>query len=317
MLYRALFRPLLGAFSPEAPMNLLLKLTLFLGRFLPLNPLIRWTHRKRGKRFTREVFGLHFPNPVGLAAGIDRNGEYIDIFSHFGFGFVEIGSLTARPEVGLPRTAPAHPNKGVRNAISNLTLRSERSREETPLPVGVNIAAQAHSLTEAELTGDYRSAFALMYDFADFFVINLTDPVRDLAGGIQSDPDLLSDIVDEILDMRLCYDVYKPVLLKISSGLSSDLLEYIVDYARMAGVDGIVTGSATGKEESDATERTLSAVRFIHERTKGRLPVIAGGGIRTPGDARAALEAGAALVEVGPALYTRGPKIAKKILKHL
>lgn len=311
MVFRTLIRPLLSAFPMEASVGVLLRILHFLCRLLPLAPLIRLTHRKSGKRFNREVFGLHFPNPVGVAAGLDRNGDFVDLFADMGFGFVEIGSLTTLPELGSRRFG--HPNKGVRNAI--LTL-SEHTKNRDRLPVGVNIAAQSGSIVESELTADYRSAFALMYDFADFFVINLTDPIRDLETGIQADTDLLSDIVDQIIDMRLCYDIYKPILLKISSGLSSDILGEIVDYARMSGVDGIVTGGQKGKNEPDLAQ-TLETVRFIHTRTKGRLPVIAGGGILTQKDAREALDAGASLVEVYSGFWHRGPKIAKKTLKLL
>ena len=311
MLFRTLIRPLLFAFPMETSVSVFLRSSKLLCRILPLAPLLRLTLKKKGKRFNREVFGLHFPNPVGTAAGLDRNADFVDLFSDFGFGFVEIGSLTTRPEAGSPRFG--HPNKGVRNAISNLTF---RTRNAESLPIGINIAAQESSSTESELTGDFRSAFALVYDFADYFVINLTDPLRDLTAGIQSDTDLMSDIVDEILDMRLCYDVYKPILLKISSDLSTDILDEIVDYARMAGVDGIVTGGPKDREEP-ALERTLQTVRYIHTRTKGRLPIIAGGGILSPKDAKEAFTAGASLVEVYSAFWHRGPKVAKKTLKLL
>lgn len=352
MLYKLLLRPLLSVHSPETPTSVVLRILRWL-RKMPLAPLaIRAGHRYADRSLEREVFGIRFSSPVGVAAGLDRSGEYVDLFSDFGFSFLEVGSLTPRPQEGSPKprvfslprdkallTRTGTPNKGVQHAIENLSARSgnrrrNRSRRH-PVRVGVNITAGARSFTEEEIIEDYRTSFALMYDFADFFVINLTDSRRPEAG-LQADLSLLTDVLDEILDMRLVYDGYKPVLLKISSDLSPDLLDDILDYALLAGIDGFVAGGPAGRSAelrltgdrraglgeggitgAPAFPRMLETVRHIHARTKGRLPIIACGGIMTPKDARMAIEAGASLVEMYTSIYYNGPKVAKKTLKEL
>ena len=350
MLYKV-FRPVLSFFSPEGTATFLLR-TIQAFRRVPLaGSLIRMRHCVHEPRLEKEVFGIRFSSPVGVAAGLDRSGEFVDLFADFGFSFIEVGSLTPRPQPGEPKprvfrlpkdkallSRTGHPNKGVKYAISVLSQRSAKLTAESdslPVRVGVNIAPQKGTVAEEQIISDYRTSFALSYDFADFFVVNLTSSL-DPSGGLQSDTELFTDVMDEILEMRLYYDVHKPILVKVSSDLTWDLLDDILDYAMMAGVDGIVAGGPAGGSAHltmdpmkrlslgqggisgrPLLERTLDTVRHIKAHTAGRLPIVACGGIMTPDDARMALEAGASLVEMYSAIYYNGPKIAKKTLKRL
>lgn len=345
MLYKLLVKPVLSLFSPESSTGVLLRILKTARRIPLVAPMIRAGHRVKADSLGREVFGLHFSNPVGVAAGLDRSGEYADLFSDLGFSFIEIGSITPRPQDGetrprvftLPRdkallSRTGNPNRGVREAISVLSRRGRRSR---PIQVGVNITASARSYTDESIVSDYRAAFAQLYDFADYFVINLTDSRRPEAG-LQADTNLLTDVLDELLEMRLYYDTYKSILLKISSDLTPDLLDEILDYALMSGIDGIVAGGPAGRSArlqtpaqrlheigeggisgAPAFQGMLETVRHIHARTHGRLPIVACGGIQSPEDAQKALEAGASLVEMYSAIWYQGPKIARKTLKKL
>lgn len=348
MLYKVL-RTFLSVFTPEGSTVFLLR-TIKAFRRVPLvKSLIRLRHSKHVPELEKEVFGIRFSSPVGVAAGLDRSGEFVDMFSDFGFSFIEIGSLTPRAQSGEPKprvfrlskdkallSRTGHPNKGVRHAIEVLSRR-EPGRSTSgiaPVRVGVNIAAQSGSIAEDQIISDYRTAFALSYDFADFFVVNLTSSL-DPEGGIQADTELFTDVMDEILDMRLYYDVHKPILIKVSSDLTDDLLDCILDYAMLSGVDGIVAGGPAGRSASLQTdfygrlalgqggisgrpllERTLDTVRHIRAHTAGRLPIVACGGIMTPDDAKMALEAGASLIEMYTAIYYEGPRIAKKTIKR-
>ena len=346
MLYKLLVKPALSLFSPESSTGVLLRMLKGVRRLPLVAPLIRAGHRVKDKSLEKEVFGIRFPAPVGVAAGLDRSGEFADLFSDFGFSFIEIGSLTAQPQDGEPRprvfTLPrdkallsrtGNPNKGVQQAISVLSRRSPRRR--SPIRIGVNITANARSLTDESIISDYRTAFAQMYDFADYFVVNLTD-TRHPEAGLQADSGLMADVLDELLEMRLVYDTYKPVLLKISCDLAPDLLDDILDYALLSGIDGIVAGGPAGRSAQLATspqrlheigeggisgapafQGMLETVRHIAARSKGRLPIVACGGILSPEDAQMALEAGASLVEVYSAIWYKGPKIAKKIHDHI
>lgn len=346
MIFKLLVRPVLSLFPPESSTGVLLRMLKGARRIPLVAPLIRAGHRVKAKGLEKEVFGLRFSAPVGVAAGLDRSGEYADLFSDFGFSFIEIGSLTPLPQDGearprvftLPRdkaflSRTGHPNKGVQNAITTLSKRNRKGR--CPIRIGVNITAGSRSLSEESIISDYRTAFAQMYDFADFFVVNLTDS-RHPEAGLQADSDLMTDVLDELLEMRLVYDAYKPVLLKVSSDLNPDLLDAVLDYALLSGIDGIVAGGPAGRSVSlntsaqklheigeggisgaPAFQGMLETVRHIAARSKGRLPIVACGGILSPEDARMALEAGASLVEVYSAIWYKGPKIAKKTHDHI
>ena len=346
MLFKLLVKPVLSLFPPESSTGVLLRILKGTRRLPLVAPLIRAGHRLKAKQLEREVFGIRFSAPVGVAAGLDRSGEYADLFSDFGFSFIEIGSLTPLPQDGQPRprvfTLPrdkallsrtGNPNKGVQQAISVLSRRSRNGR--FPIRIAVNITSNSRSVTEDGIISDYRTAFAQMYDFADFFVVNLTDS-RHPEAGLQADTDLMTDVLDELLEMRLVYDGYKPILLKISSDLTPDLLDTILDYALLSGIDGIVAGGPAGRSAElktspqrlqelgeggisgrPAFRGMLETVRHISARSKGRLPIVACGGILSPEDARMALEAGASLVEVYSAIWYKGPKIAKKTHDHI
>lgn len=345
MLYKLLVKPLLSLFPPESSTGVLLRMLKGARRIPLVAPLIRAGHSVKGKNLEREVFGVRFSGPVGVAAGLDRSGEFADLFSDFGFSFIEIGSLTPLPQDGearprvftLPRdtalvSRTGNPNKGVQQAISEL---SRRDRSRSRIRIGVNITAGSRSVTEEAIISDYRTAFAQMYDFADYFVVNLTD-TRHPDQGLQADSSLMSDVLDELLEMRLVYDGYKPVLLKVSSDLNPGLLDSVLDYALLSGIDGIVAGGPAGRSVTlntsaqrlyeigeggisgaPAFQGMLETVRHIAARSKGRLPIVACGGILSPKDAQMALEAGASLVEMYSAIWYKGPKIAKKTYDHI
>lgn len=343
MIYRCLIRPVLRLFPSEMSMNVSLRLLRFFHK-CRLGILVRISHKKRSPLLKRNVFGINFANPIGLGAGIDRNGECCNVFSDMGFGFVEIGSLTHHEQSGRPRPRifrlkecgamaqrTGYPNKGVKSAINAL-------RKDPPrCPVAANIVCRQGNMSEAELVEDYRDAFALMYDFADFFVINTVMPPFD-GVDLLEDVDVLSEVMDTILDMRLCYDTYKPVLLKVSADISRESLSEILDYARLSGIDGIVAAGGTTASPEDLSasaakrvdkigqaiysgapvkKRTLELVRFINSYTGGTLPIIASGGIMKPQDAADMLDAGASLVELCSGLLYNGPKLVKNTVKHL
>ena len=346
MLFKLLVRPVLSLFPQESSTGVLLRMLKGARRIPLVAPLIRARHKVRSPQLEKEVFGIRFSAPVGVAAGLDRSGEYADLFSDFGFSFIEIGSLTPLPQDGEARprvfTLPhdkailsrtGNPNKGVQQAISVLSRRRSR-KKAFPLRIGVNITAGSRSLTEEAIISDYRTSFAQMYDFADFFVVNLTD-TRHPEAGLQADSDLMTDVLDELLEMRLYYDSYKPVLLKVSCDLAPDLLDTVLGYALMSGIDGIVAGGPAGRSAQLTTspqrlyeigeggisgrpafQHMLETVRHIAARSKGRLPIVACGGILSPEDAQMALEAGASLVEVYSAIWYEGPIIAKKTNDH-
>ena len=340
-MYKHILRPILFRFNPETAHNLTFS-GLSLLRYIPFGrATVRSLYKRTYPTLEREVFGITLPNPVGLAGGLDKNGEYYNDMANFGFGFVEIGSLTPQPQDGNPKPRCFRSiqdkaiinrfginNKGVKNAVEHL----KKVRPE--VIVAANISKNTTSINE-DAAKDYESAFALMYDFVDMFVLNVSCPN---VVGLTSLQDItfLSDIVDKLLSLRMYYDEYRPILLKVSPDLPHQQLDEIIDYCMRSGVDGIVAGNTTRSREgltisqeqidkignggmsgAPIRKKNLELVRYISEKTKGKLPIIGVGGIMSGKDAKDMLDAGASLVEIYSGFIYEGPALIKNINKYL
>ena len=290
----------------------------------------------------REVFGIRFRNPVGLAGGLDKNGEHYNELADFGFGFIEIGSLTPEPQPGNPKprlfrvvkdkaiiNRMGINNKGVRNAVEHL------KKDRPKVIVAGNISKNTSSIND-DAAKDYESAFALLYDFVDMFVLNISCPNVVGLSALQ-DVSFLADIVDKLLNLRMYFDEYRPILIKVSPDIPHQQLDEIIDYAMMSGIDGIVAGNTTrsrdglkslsaeeieeigngGLSGAPLYEKNLALVRYIHDKTRGRLPIIGVGGIMSGPQAAEMLDAGASLVEIYTGFIYEGPAIVRKINSYL
>ena len=341
-MYKQLIRPLLFRLAPEKAHNLTLRL-LGIFRKLPfMGRMMKLFYSYHNPSLKRNLFGLEFPNPVGLAAGLDKNGEHYNELSWFGFSFIEIGSLTPEPQEGNPKprlfrlpqdraliNRMGINNKGIFNAIENLKNDPPRSI------LCASIAKNTSSASDEDAADDYKKAFSYMYDFVDMFTVNVSCPN---VKGLQhlQDVSYLSDIIDPLLDLRVCYDTYKPLLVKVSVVIPHEELDEILDYCMLSGVDGIVAGNTSTSRDGLITDaaklekigngglsgaplfdRSLDLVRYIHEKTSGRLPIIGVGGIMTAEQASKMLEAGASLIEIYTGFIYEGPSIVKRILKNI
>lgn len=340
-MYKHLIKPILFRFNPETAHNILFS-ALSVLRHIPFaNAIIRAIYKKEYPKLHKEVFGINFPNPVGLAGGLDKNGEFYNDMANFGFGFVEIGSLTPQPQDGNPKPrcwrSPQDKaiinrfginNKGVRNAVEHL----KKVRPE--VIVAANISKNSTSINE-DAAKDYESAFALLYDFVDMFVVNVSCPNVVGLTSLQ-DISFLSEIVDKLLNLRMYYDEYRPILLKVSPDLSKEQLDDIIDYCLRSGIDGMVAGNTTRSREgltisqekidsignggmsgAPVHKKNLALVKYIHERSEGKLPIIGVGGIISEQDAKAMIDAGASLVEIYTGFIYEGPALIKRINKYL
>ena len=341
-MYKHILKPILFRFNPETAHNLLFSGLAFLRHVPFARSIIRAFYHRDSPTLEREVFGIKFPNPVGLAGGLDKNGEFYNDMANFGFGFVEIGSLTPKPQDGNPKPrcwrVPGDKaiinrfginNKGVLNAVEHL------KKEHPNVIVAANISKNTSSINE-EAAKDYETAFGLLYDFVDMFVVNISCPNVVGLTALQ-DIGFLSEIVDRLLDLRMFYDNYKPILLKLSPDLSRQQLDEIIDYCLRSGIDGIVAGNTTrsrdgiesiSKEKIEAIgngglsgapvhQKNLELVRYVHGKSDGKLPIIGVGGIMSPADAKEMMDAGASLVEIYSGFIYEGPALIKQIIKHL
>lgn len=285
--------------------------------------------------------GIDFPNPVGLAAGLDKNAEVYNQMGALGFGFVEIGSVTLAPQEGNPKPRSFRLVKdkalinrmGINNSGVNQIVRNIQ-RYKPHVIIGGNISKNTNTPNNLAYK-DFEKAFAQMYDYVDYFVINVSCPnVKDLRS-LQT-VDNLTVIIRHLTEIRRYCDVYRPILLKVSPDLSTDMLDQVIELIMLSGLDGVVAcnttvsreGLVTAREKLDTIgegglsgaplkEKVLSVIRYIHEKTQGNLPIIGVGGIMTPRDAKDMLDAGASLVQVYTGFIYEGPCFARKILKYI
>lgn len=260
-MYRQLIRPILFKFSPETAHNLTFKGLGLLRRIPFAGKLMKLIYSHKTPSLSRNVFGINFPSPVGLAAGLDKNGEFYNELSWFGFSFIEIGSLTPEAQPGNPKprlfrlpqdnaiiNRMGINNKGIQNAIRHI------QKDPPKTIIAASIAKNSTSASDEDTIADYKKAFSYMYDFVDMFTINVSCPN---VHGLQNlqDVSYLSDILDPLLDLRICYDAYKPILVKVSPDIPTEELDEILKYCMQSGIDGIVAGNTTRSRDGLTTNK--------------------------------------------------------------
>ncbi len=289
----------------------------------------------------RTLWGITFPNPVGLAAGFDKDAKYTDSLACLGFGFIEIGTVTPRAQPGNPKPRlfrlPADNalinrmgfnNHGAANAAENLRKRRE------PVIIGGNIGKNKDTPNE-EATEDYVKSFKELHKVVDYFVVNVSSPNTPGLRALQ-DKGPLTDLLRTLQALNRELRANKPILLKIAPDLTNEQLDDIIDIVRTTGLHGIVATNTTISRDglktplNDVTSigagglsglplrtRATEVIRYICTNSQGKIPVIASGGIFTAADAKEKLDAGASLVQVYTGFIYEGPGIAKKICKGL
>jgi dihydroorotate dehydrogenase len=285
---------------------------------------------------------MHFSNPVGLAAGFDKNAEVYGEFFAFGFSHIEVGTVTPKGQPGnkKPRSFRIPADKGLINRMgfnnhgARAAARKLSRRRPKGLIIGGNIGKNTLTPNERAVA-DYEAVFEAIYDTVDYFVINVSCPnITDLHK--LQDQDSLEQILGRILELRNQKQEPKPVLLKISPDLNDRQLDETLEIVSRLKLDGIVAtnttvtrdGLQTSKERMEKigkggmsgapiTARSLEVVRYIHKKSQGNLPIIAVGGIMTVKDALNMLDAGATLVQLYTGFIYGGPGLVKRINKAI
>jgi dihydroorotate dehydrogenase len=299
-------------------------------------------------RLQRSAFGLTFKNAVGLGAGFDKNAKYLRELEALGFGFVEIGTVTPRPQAGndqprlfrLPKDGAlinrmGFNNDGVEVVAERLKAWNRRARKDRALPliVGGNIGKNKTTPNE-DAWKDYETCFLALHPYVDFFVVNVSSPNTPGLRELQ-EKDALKKILTHLQQLNAGFAEKKPILLKIAPDLSETQVDDVIALAGEINLDGLVATNTTiardglqttaaelnrigagGLSGRPLKEKSTGMVRYIHERSGG-LPVIASGGVFTDVDAAEKFDAGAVLVEVWTGFIYKGPKIAKRICERL
>lgn len=344
-MYR-LFKPLLFLLSPETAHRVTVAL-LDLAANIPLfHRLLRYWYGVEDKRLERQAGGLTFPNPVGLAAGFDKDGKHIEGLACLGFGFIEVGTVTPQPQGGNPRPRlfrlPADRALINRMGFNNegleaLAGRLQRLREKG-LPGGIIIGGNIgknKATPNEQAADDYRRCFEILFPYVDYFVVNVSSPNTPGLRELQEKAPL-TRLLQILQEKNRTYAQPKPLLLKIAPDLNDSQLDDIAAIVRITGLNGVIATNTTVSREglatpADAVERmgpgglsgaplrarSAAVIRYLREKL-GAGPVIIGvGGIDSAEAAREKLEAGADLVQVYSGLVYEGPGLVRKILAGL
>ncbi|MCK9625413.1 MAG: quinone-dependent dihydroorotate dehydrogenase [Bacteroidales bacterium] len=340
-MYKYLIKPLLFSFSPETAHAITFQALKIL-RFIPgAQYILRILYTVKHQGMEKELFGINFKNPIGIAGGLDKNGEYYNDLANFGFSFVEIGSITPLPQLGNPKprcfrlpedqaivNRMGLNNKGVRYAV-------DRLKERHPKVVIAGNLTKNTKTSNKLAVKDFEKSFSIMYDFVDMFVLNISCPnVKDLEE--LQDITILSDIIDKLITIRRFNDEQRPILLKLSPDIPKEQLDEIIELVMISGLDGIVATNTTRSRDGLITdkkyledigegglsgaplfEKSLEFVKYIHTKTEGNVPIIGVGGIMTPKQAKEMLDAGASLIEIYTGFIYNGPGFVRNILKYL
>jgi len=340
LMYRYIIRPLLFFKQPEQAHAITFGLLKALQK-LNLTFLLKWIYGFEDIRLHRRVFGFDFPNPVGLAAGLDKDAEVIDALASVGFGFVEIGTVTPKAQPGNPKPRAfrltndsALINRmGFNNQGVDVCVEQLKNRKSNVI-VGGNIGKNKVTPNEDAIL-DYQYAFEQMFEHVDYFVVNVSSPntpnLRDLQ---EKEP--LKQLLNQLQNLNNSKPQSKPILLKIAPDLTDTQLDDIIEIVIDTQIAGVVATNTTiareplsydkayieslgagGLSGKPLTKRSTEVIRYLHQKSNGKFPIIGVGGIFTAEDAIEKLEAGASLVQVYTGFIYQGPAIVKQINKKL
>jgi dihydroorotate dehydrogenase len=341
-LYRFFLKPIFFALSPETAHRLTLVLFETALRIPLLSTLLWRSFRLEDPELERVVFGLHFRNPVGLAAGFDKNGKHLRAMSRLGFGFLELGTITPKAQDGNPKPRlfrlPKDRALINRMGFNNKGLETVVKQLHKPLParvlIGGNIGKNKATPNE-EAAGDYVQCFEALYSLVDYFVVNVSSPNTPGLRELQEKGPLKA-LLSQLQQLNRAKPVPKPILLKIAPDLSDEQLDDIVEIVRATRLAGIIATNTTISREGLQTpaaaveaigpgglsgaplrKRATEVIRYLHVRLGQDVPIIGVGGIESAEDALEKLEAGASLVQVYSGLIYEGPGLIKKIKKGI
>ncbi len=340
-MYKSILKPLFFLKKPEDAHHFTFDLTKLTFNLPIIKSLVKSSFKLEDPRLEREVFGLKFKNPVGLAAGFDKDAKLIDEMAMLGFGFIEIGTLTPKPQEGNPQprlfrltqdesliNRMGFNNGGVLEAVERLKKR------KSDVIIGGNIGKNKATPNE-NAVDDYLYCLEELHDYVDYFVVNVSSPntpnLRDLQ---EKEP--LKALLQAVKSANDLKSIPKPILLKIAPDLTDGQLDDIIDIVIETKIDGVIatnttidrSGLRTDKNEVEAmgaggvsgkvlSSRSTEVIRYLSEKSGKAFPIIGVGGIYTADDAIEKLEAGASLIQVYSGMIYEGPGLIKKIKKGL
>lgn len=341
MVYKHLIRPILFSVDPEKVHHLVVKLLKVFFSIPGKRKFVKWFMTVDDPRLRRKVFGLEFSNPVGIAAGFDKNAEVFNELSAFGFSHIEIGTVTPKGQPGnpkprlfrLPKDEGLINRMGFNNLGLDAAIEKLKNRKGNVIiggNIGKNTATPNSSAVE-----DYVKNFEGLFDYVDYFVVNVSCPnISDLKE--LQDQDALMLILNRLQEINNKKTIRKPILLKVSPDLNEGQLDEVIDIVRLTKIDGVVATNTTitrhtlkhekekalksgngGLSGLPIRDRSTEVIRYLAEKSGKAFPIIGVGGIMRAEDALEKINAGADLVQIYTGFIYQGPSLAKQINKLL
>ncbi len=337
-MYKSIIKPILFLLSPEKAHHFTLTVLKIILAIPIVNVIFKSFHTVKDNRLKRTVMGLEFPNPVGLAAGFDKDGKHYKAMSALGFGFIEIGTVTPIAQVGnpKPRLFRLPEDEGIINRMGfnneGLDAMVNRLKNGKPknLIVGGNIGKNKLTPNEIAVT-DYDKSFTALFPYVDYFVVNVSSPNTPGLRELQN-KEPLTRLLSHLQSLNLAKEKPKPILLKIAPDMTNEQLDDVIEIILNTQLTGIIATNTTidrsnlntsqekimnigngGLSGKPLSQRSTEVIRYIHEKTDGKIVIIGVGGIRSPQDAIDKLNAGASLIQIYSGLIYEGPQLIRKI----
>ncbi|MDA9812029.1 quinone-dependent dihydroorotate dehydrogenase [Flavobacteriaceae bacterium] len=335
-MYKSFIKPVLFLFDPEWVHHTVFATLKAVNRIPGMGSLIRTFYQVKDKRLERKLFGLTFPNPVGLAAGFDKDAKLFQELFNFGFGFIEIGTLTPKPQLGNPkkRLFRLPGDQGLINRMGfnneGVEVAVDRLKKNKNVLIGGNIGKNKVTPNE-EAVSDYVYCFEALFPYVDYFVVNVSSPNTPNLRALQ-DKEPLTHLLQTLKTLNLKKPDPKPILLKIAPDLTDEQLMDIIDIITSVNIEGVIATNTTlsregllsqqktemgGLSGKPVADRSTEVIRFLSEKSNKAFPIIGVGGIHSPQDAIDKLEAGASLVQLYTGFIYEGPAVIKKINKAI
>ncbi|WP_375238819.1 quinone-dependent dihydroorotate dehydrogenase [Aurantibacter sp.] len=340
-MYKSILRPIFFSFDPEKIHYFTFSLIRFFSKIPGMTSLFRSLYMVNDKSLERNLFGLTFKNPVGLAAGFDKNAVLYNELANFGFGFIEIGTVTPLAQDGNPkqRLFRLKSDKGIINRMgfNNEGLEQaivQLKKNKGKLIIGGNIGKNTQTKPE-DYTADYLTCFNALHPYVNYFVLNVSCPNVGSHAKL-TDKDYLEELISTVQKANNLFDKQKPILLKIAPDLNEIQLDEIIELVANTKLDGVIasntsidrSGLKTTKEQLEAIgnggvsgqpikEKSTKTIKYLATKSNKAFPIIGVGGIHSEKDALEKIEAGADLVQIYTGFIYEGPSLVKRINKAL
>ncbi len=340
-MYKLIIRPVFFLFDPEKIHHFTFSLVRFLSKIPLVSSIFRGLYQVNDKKLERNLFGLTFKNPVGLAAGFDKNAVLYNELADFGFGFVEIGTVTPKGQVGNPKkrlfrlkddqgiiNRMGFNNDGLESAIKQL------KKNKGKIIIGGNIGKNTDTAPE-NYTEDYITCFKQLHPYVNYFVLNVSCPNVGSHAKL-NDKEYLLELISEVQELNNKEKIQRPILLKIAPDLNNNQLDEIVELVNETKIDGVIASNTSidreglkvskerlkeigngGVSGQPVKNKSTKTIKYLADKSNKSFPIIGVGGIHSEKDALEKIEAGADLVQIYTGFIYEGPSLVKRINKAI